>query len=240
MEQWFSAYSSYPFEPFTTSHVFALTIFFIGSILLLATSRRITARPRVVFSIRIGLFILLFFSEASYQFWAIKNDVWSMSYYMPLHLCGIASIVGMITLATYHPKLIKLNYFIGITPALVALVTPDLLYDYQHFRFWKFFIHHMAIFWTSLFLIVTTSVRVTWMTMLKAYVWLVLYGVVVGMINSIIGSNYMFLGGPPDAATPLDYLGDGVWYYINLGILSLTLFSIMVIIYRMIEKRFTP
>lgn len=216
-----------------------LSVFLIGIILLLLFAKKMIKHPRFILVMRFVLFICLFVSEASYQIWAITNDVWSMALYIPFHLCGIASIVGMITLVTYHPKLIKLNYFIGIIPALIALVTPDLIYDYQHFRFWKFFVHHIAIVWTSLFLVVTTSVQITWQTTIKAYIWLVGYGVVVGIINTILDANYMYLDRPPSAGTPLDYIGEGIWYYLNLGLIALVVFILMNVLYSKLEKRFS-
>ncbi|MCA0971087.1 TIGR02206 family membrane protein [Halobacillus litoralis] len=236
MDNWFQAYSSHPFVPFTLSHWIALIVFAAGLSFILLFAEKISRHPGSMKFIRLSLLILLFISEVSYQYWAVTNGVWSTTYYIPLHLCGIASIVGIAALVTYHPKLIKLNYFIGIIPALIALITPDLLYDYQHFRFWKFFIHHMAIIWTSVFLVVTASVNVSWGTMFKAYFWLVIYGVVVGFINTILGANYMFLNGPPEAATPLDYMGDGLWYYLNLGIVALVVFALMKLLHGALIK----
>ncbi|WP_176140535.1 YwaF family protein [Halobacillus salinus] len=239
MNNWFETYSSHPFEPFTLSHWTVLILFLAGILFILISAGQMAKKPQMSLYMRIFLFTCLLVSEVSYQIWAVTNGVWSMALYIPFHLCGVASIIGMITLVTYHPKLIKLNYFIGIIPALIALITPDLLYDYHHFRFWKFFLHHMAIIWTSLFLVVTTGVRITWRTTLKAYLWLVVYGVIVGMINTALDANYMYLDRPPGANTPLDYIGDGIWYYLNLGVIALCVFVLMKLLYRPFKKKFS-
>lgn len=234
MEAWFQVYSDHPFQLFGKSHIIVFFVFFIGTLLIVASS--IKNRPALHLFIRTLLFVLLFVSEGSYQYWAVTNGVWETATYLPLHLCGVASILGMITLLTLSPKLIKLNYFIGIVPAFIALVTPDLLYDYQHFRFWKFFLHHMAIPWTSLFLVLITPVRITWKSMWKAYGWLIVYACITAGFNLILNSNYMYLDSPPAEGTLLDYMGEGLWYYVNLGLVSLLIFSTLVLFYKRFEK----
>ncbi|EMF47809.1 hypothetical protein B481_0343 [Planococcus halocryophilus Or1] len=102
--------------------------------------------------LRWTLLTLLLASEISYHYWAITNDVWRFHNQMPFHLCGVASVVSIIGLLTMRPFWIQLAFFLGVLPAFLALVTPELPYDYQHFRFWKFFIHHTAITWACLFL----------------------------------------------------------------------------------------
>ncbi|UOQ95036.1 TIGR02206 family membrane protein [Halobacillus shinanisalinarum] len=232
MKQWFGPWIDQPFHAFGTAHLFMLVVFSLGMCALWLFSSQIKKETRTHHVIRWALFALLFTCEASYQIWTVVHQVFSPAEHLPLHLCGIASLFAMIGLLTYNKKLIQINFFIGIAPALLALITPDIPHGYEHFRFWKFFIHHMAIPWASLFLVVTTNVSINRQIMLETYGYLVLYSITVGFVNKLIGSNYLYLSGPPAASTPLDYLGEGVWYYLHLSLLALLVFSFMLCLYR--------
>ncbi|UOR11172.1 YwaF family protein [Halobacillus amylolyticus] len=232
MKQWFGPWIDQPFHAFGTAHLIMLVIFSIGMIGLWLSSSRIKKGTRIHDWIRWVLFFLLVTCEVSYQVWTVANEVFSPAEHLPLHLCGVASLIAMIGLLTYNKKLIQINFFIGIAPALLALITPDIPHGYEHFRFWKFFLHHMAITWASLFLIVTTHVSINRRVLFETYSYLVLYSILIGFVNKLIGSNYLYLSGPPAAATPLDYLGEGGWYYVHLSLLALLVFLLMLGVYR--------
>lgn len=171
-----------------------LILYFIGLVILLLTYKGIRASPSTYNFIRWTLFGLLVLSELSYQVWAAVNGIWNLRDHMPLHLCGIAGITGAIALATHNKMLITITFFIGFIPAFLALVTPELPYDYPHFRFWKSFIHHMTISWAGIFPVVTSSVKITFKSTLEAYGYLLLYAAVVGFfINPVLDSNYLYL-----------------------------------------------
>ncbi|KHE72083.1 TIGR02206 family membrane protein [Halobacillus sp. BBL2006] len=237
MKEWFTPGSDYPFYSFGTSHIIVLVIFFIILIAIPLFSSRLNKYKRTFQTVRFSLLILLIWSEVSYQTWTAVNGLWNFADHMPLHLCGIASLLGMVSLITYKPKLIKINFFIGIIPALIALITPDLPYDYHHYRFWKFFLHHMAIPWTSLFLVVTARVEITWKDMIETYAYLVGYAVIIGLINFWTGANYLYLDHPPGAGTLLGVIGDGIAYILNLSLLALFTFLVMLGFYKL-SRRF--
>ncbi|MFC7062309.1 TIGR02206 family membrane protein [Halobacillus seohaensis] len=235
MSQWFGPSSKYSFEIFGFSHLVMLTLFCLSFIYLLFYSSHFKRGTRAHELIRWTLLILLVISELSYQIWAVTHDLFSSIEHLPLHLCGIASIFGVISLLTYNKKLIQYNFFIGIIPAVVALITPEIPHGYEHFRYWKFFIHHMAIPWTSLFLILTTKVSINWRVMSETYCYLVIYALIIGGFNSIFGTNYLYLAHPPAAVTILSYLEVGVGYHLNLGFLAFSIFIILLMLYKWIE-----
>ncbi|UJL46604.1 TIGR02206 family membrane protein [Virgibacillus sp. NKC19-16] len=234
MKEWFSDIHGEPFIAFGSSHITVLIIYFVGLITLLLTYKRILTNPSTYNFIRWTLFVLLILSELSYQVWTAANGIWNLRDHMPLHLCGIAGITGAIALVTHNKKLITITFFIGFVPAFLALMTPELPYDYPHFRFWKFFIHHMAISWVSIFLVLTNAVKITFKSTMQAYGYLLLYAAIIGyFINPVLDSNYLYLSHTPSANTPLDLLGSGVWYYINLCLLALVVFVGLFGIYKL-------
>ncbi|MBH0230532.1 TIGR02206 family membrane protein [Halobacillus yeomjeoni] len=238
MPNWITPGSESPFQLFSQSHVSALVLFIFGlcGVGILALKSRKRSNGNVNNAVRWTLLGILIVSELSYQIWAFAYGLWEVTAYLPLHLCSVASLLGIVSLITMRPSLIKINFFIGILPAIFALVTPDLLYDYQHYRFWRFFLHHMAIPWTSLFLVISTSATITWKDMWKTFGMLIAYASIVGFLNVFLQSNYLYLRNPPNASTLLNWFGEGWWYIISLTLITLICFSLLVVIFRIVNK----
>lgn len=237
METWFDATSVHAFVPFSLSHLLALAIAAIGLITLVSARTLLREKKRLFQSLRWLLLAFLFVSEFSYHYWAITNSVWKFSGQMPLHLCGIASITAMIGLLTMRPLWIQISFYIGILPALLALITPELPFDYQHFRFWKFFVHHTAIPWACLFLALSHPAAIHLRSVFSVYALLLAYAAFVGFyINPLTDSNYLYLMRRPMTASPLDFFGDGPWYYINLCLTALALFIVQYLLFQKFIK----
>ncbi|WP_211654157.1 YwaF family protein [Planococcus alpniumensis] len=238
MDTWFGARSDYPFELFSVSHLVVLAIAMIGFLCLILLRDNLSAKDALFQQLRWLLFFVLLISEVSYQYWAISHDFWSFNRYMPLHLCGIASVTAMIGLVTLRPFWVRMSFFIGIVPAALALVTPDMPYDYQHYRFWKFFVHHTAIAWACWFLALAMPNALTWRSVFSVYGILLVYAAFIGFwVNPQTGSNYLYLSQRPSTVSPLDFFGDGVWYYINLCLVAFFLFAAQYGIFRWLFKK---
>lgn len=226
-----------PFIAFGTSHLIMLVIYFLGLLFFLIFINRVIANSKLYNTLRWTLFSLLVLSELSYQTWTFVHGIWSMRDHMPVHLCGIAGITGAIALVNRNRKLIKITFFIGLVPAFLALVTPELPYDFPHYRFLKFFVHHMSISWVAIFLVVTSSIKISLKSMLETYGYLLVFAAIVGVfVNPLLASNYFYLSHTPSASTPLDMLGSGIWYYINLCLLALVVFYIQQQVYKLFSR----
>lgn len=237
METWFAATSTHSFNPFSLNHLLALAIAVVGIIALISVKQRLKGQEKLFRSLRWPLLAILVISEFSYHYWAITNEVWRFSGQMPLHLCGIASLAAVIGLLTMRPLWIQLSFFIGIVPAFLALITPDLPYDYQHFRFWKFFVHHIAIPWSCLFLALCRPEVITMRSVFSTYTLVLAYAALIGFwINPLTESNFLYLMQRPATTSPLDFFGDGLWYYINLCLTALLLFFVQYLLFRKFIK----
>ena len=233
MDSWFGVGSEHYFIPFSTSHVIVLTTAVLGLLLLVVFRKSLVKESRLFQVLRWTLFTVLLSSEVTYQYWALSNDIWYMGGYLPLHLCGIASIITMIGLVSLNKTLIQISFFIGIVPSFLALITPDMPYDYQHFRFWVFFILHMTIPWGSLFLALSRPDAISLRSAFKVFGLLVAYALVIGfLVNPMTGANYLYLTQMPTADTLLNIFGEGTWYYLNLGITALILFLLQYFLWR--------
>ncbi|SFB08562.1 conserved hypothetical integral membrane protein TIGR02206 [Lentibacillus halodurans] len=227
-----------PFTAFGVSHLIALFIYFAGMTVFLLFSKKILNHFRVYDTIRWGLFSILILSEVSYQTYTALNGIWSLNEHMFLHLCGIAGITGAIALINHNKRLIQITFFIGLMPSFLALVTPELPYDFPHYRYLKFFIHHITISWTSIFLVVSNHTTITFQSFFKTYGYLLSYAAIIGfLINPLLSSNYLYLAHTPTASTPLDLLGNGILYYVNLCTLAFVVFLIQYLVYRLVTRQ---
>ncbi|MEC5425813.1 TIGR02206 family membrane protein [Virgibacillus sp. C22-A2] len=225
MEEWFGKISNEHFIPFSFSHIAMILIYIVALVILLITYKKYAESDLLLNVFRWSIIVTLTLSELSYQTWSVVNGSWSAGESLPLHLCSIAGIIVIIGLATYNKKIITISFFIGFLPALLAIVTPELTYNYTHFRFWHFFIHHIVLSFASIFLLLSSSVKITVKYTLEAYGYLLIYAAIIGfLINPTLNSNYLFLSNTPTADTLFDVLGDGIWYYINLCLLGLVVF----------------
>ncbi|GGF21398.1 hypothetical protein GCM10010954_20280 [Halobacillus andaensis] len=237
MNKWFAPGSDHPFIMFGMSHLLMLVLFGLGVILLFLYKKNLSKGSKAHAIVRWTLLFALILSEASYQYWAYTHGLFTTYEHLPLHLCGAASLIGMISLLTYHKKLIQINFFIGILPAVIALITPEIPHGYEHFRYWKFFIHHMAIPWTGLFLVVTTSTPIHFRVMCETYCYLVVYALAAGIFNSIFHTNYLYLSEPPASFPALALLDTGLGYHVNLGLIVFGVFYLLLVFYRWTQSR---
>lgn len=237
MKEWFLTTGGDPFTLFGTSHLVVLVIYLLLAFILLYFRREIRSHHSLFQSIRWILFTQLIASEVFYQLWTFTHGIWLDN--LPFHLCGVAGIVGAIALLTWNKNMITIAFFIGLFPALMALITPDLQYDIPNFRYFKFFIHHISISLTSLFLAVTSPAgTITLKRMLQTYLYLVIYAFFIGLvINPWLDANYLFLARPPASASPLDWFGSGIWYILNLGLVALIVFFLQYHAHRFVEKQ---
>lgn len=238
MAQWFSQQSDHHFQAFSTSHLIVLIVAVTGFLIMFLTYKNWPDHPVIHQIIRWVFFILLLLSEVSYQIWAHYHNVWSFRYHTPLHLCGIASIIAMLALLFKKKLFIQLAFFFGVIPAFLTLITPDLIYDYQHYRFWKFFVHHLAISWSCMFVALSKPQSITFPSALISYAFLLGYAALIGfVVNPMIDANYLYLTQQPNANTLLNFFGEGIFYYINLVSIAFFLFLFQYLIWRLLIKK---
>ncbi|WP_162287823.1 TIGR02206 family membrane protein [Indiicoccus explosivorum] len=225
MKEWWAKTSEHLFEKHSLSH-FSMMGLAAAGVALITTIKEKIARQLDKFKwLRVALLALLLASEVSYQAWTVSAGVWSFDGHMPLHLCAVASLAAVGALLTWNETMTQFAFFTGVVPPLIAVITPEVPYGYRHYRFWKFFLHHMSIPWAALFLAAAQPHAIHVRGALKVYGMLAAYALVIGKgINPLTGANYLYLSQRPNAKTPLDFLGTGKKYIVNLAIAGMGMF----------------
>lgn len=225
MKEWFGhQYEKFPFQWFSISHYLMIIILITGSILLYIY--RDTLRSKDV-SIRMVFFFFLVVLEGGYHYWMYKDEHWDLSFMLPLHLCSISLILCLVLLFTSSKEVFQIVYFIGIIGAGMAIITPELLIGFPHFRYFHFFLTHIVIIWTCLFYVFVYSYKPTKKGMTISFLFLNGCAVVAFIVNSLTGGNYMFLVYKPLSGSLLDFLGPYPYYLFFLEGMALVLFYLI-------------
>lgn len=226
MRDWLDAQSQLAFTAYSTTHVVALLIFAILVILLFACRRWLQDEHRSKVA-RYGLAAVLIVCELSLNIWYVTEGIYDVSRTLPLELCTISLYMCIAMLLFRSRAVFQIVYFTGIGGALQAMLTPVLYYDFPHFRFVEFFVAHIAIILAVLYMVWVEGYRPTWKSIAITMGFLNVLAVIVYMINTFTGGNYMFLNRKPETASLLDVLGPHPWYLLSLEVVAVALFLLL-------------
>lgn len=228
-------YEEYPFELFSVSHVAAMIVSFGCMIGLYVFRNRLSGSGKDV--LKWLIVVLLVLSEALFQIWYFINDQWDVAINLPFQLCSISLYLCTIMLITKNYRIFEISFFASMTGAFIAIVTPELFFGYPHFRYFQFFLAHLAIVLSCLYMVWIEGFILTFRSMVRAFIALNLIAVIVFMVNRLVGANYMFLSHKPYNASPIDYLGEYPYYLLALEGVALILFSLLYIPFYLFKNR---
>ena len=160
----------------------------------------------------------------------ISIDQWSLQSSLPLHMCKLSEIFAAVALIWQRQRLFEILCFWGIPGGVHSILTPELLYSGENA--WltiHYYFQHTIIILAPVFLIVNSNMRLPDRSWVKAFVFTNLCIPVIGTINWLSGSNYMYLAEKPIANNPF-LVGHWPWYIIALDFVMLAHFYLVYII----------
>jgi hypothetical integral membrane protein (TIGR02206 family) len=168
----------------------------------------------------------------------ILGGTYQIGNYLPLHLCTLSAILAPFALLTKNRIIQTLFLFWGLLPALLAVLLPDVgpSENYTSFRFWEFFVSHVFIVLSSLYVAIHTDSKFllnkfsTWKQIMISYLILFMYTIgVVIPINYLLNSNYLYMS--RKASNGMGFLPDGQLYGPSLFVMALLVFILEAFIY---------
>jgi hypothetical integral membrane protein (TIGR02206 family) len=205
MTGYFAAdYQGQPFELFGMTHWAALAALVLLNLYLLNFRN---SGDRTKGAVRWILALILWGNEIAWHYWNYAVGKWTIQTMLPLQLCSILVSLGAWMLVTKSYRIYEFMYFMGIGGALQALATPDLgIYGFPHFRFFQTFISHGLIVTAAIFMTAVEGFRPTWKSMVRVFVWMNVYALIIYFVNIYLGSNYLMINGKPATPSLLDLL----------------------------------
>lgn len=219
-------YKDNPFILFGTAHLRALFVVSLFIIYLAWRRDLLTPKARVRWRYSIAIVILL--NDLARQLWYLSNGTWSIKIMLPLHLCSLMAYITAYMLFTKDYRAYEFMYFVGIAGGAQALLTPPLgQYGFPHFLFWQTFIWHGLIVIGAIYMTFTEGYLPTRQSLVKVIVYLNVLMIIVGLINPLLDSNYMFLAYKPIEPSALDLLGPWPLYIAQMEIVGLILCGLL-------------
>lgn len=215
--------------PFGRPHAaaLALTALLAASLVALVRSRPRHA-PAVRAALAAGIAALVAFelAVAGLEGWL----TWKT--FLPLELCDAALVLTVLALIRPHPLAAELVYFWAASGSLVAMITPDLAWNFPRWEFVVFFGLHGLVLAAALVLVFGQGLRprpgAPWRVFGITAGWAAL----AGLVNLALGTNFMYLRHKPISATPLDWMGPWPVYIATGAVVALVLFHVLALPFR--------
>ncbi len=218
-------YDEYPFELFSISHLAAIIVSFGCMMVLYVFRSNIQGRLKSMLKWMLVVFLIL--SESTFQMWYILNDRWDIAINLPFQLCSLSLYLCAIMLITKSYRVFEVSFFVSMSGAFIAIITPELFFGFPHFRYFQFFLAHMVIVLSCLYMVWIEGYGLTFSSLVRAFLALNAMAIIVYVVDVTFGANYMFLIHKPYNANPIDYLGGYPWYLLSLEGVSLILFLLL-------------
>jgi hypothetical integral membrane protein (TIGR02206 family) len=187
------------FVPYTLLHavtVAACVALVVLLVMLMARWRDTAAEPvqrRALAAVALGVWVL---SYVWLNWAAIDPKA------LPLHVCGLMGVVAPLALLTGNRWLRAAMYFCTFTLTIQAFIQPILVLGPVTLEFWRFWLLHSLILCCAVYDLVVLRFRPGWSDVARACVMSAGYVALIVPVNLMIGTNYGFVGNPPDQAQP--------------------------------------
>ncbi|MFF2886787.1 TIGR02206 family membrane protein [Paenibacillus sp. NPDC057967] len=214
------------FEMFSVQHMVAIAIALIVFAAIAFGRKRLRGeRSNRIF--RLGMAGLLVACEIALQTSYVLEGSWGAGS-LPFQLCSLTLLLAAAALAFRIRQLYSIIYFLGTLGALQALVTPNLDEAFPHFRYFHFFIAHIGIIASAVYLMTVERYKPTLRSVFGAWLWLHVLAVPAAIVNMATGTtNFMFLAHKPATASMLDLLAPWPWYLLQLELVAVLLCLIL-------------
>lgn len=213
-------YQGGAFVLFGTAHLLALMLVVLACLVVWALRKRFTEQGKRKF--RWGLLAVIYICEGSWQVWMLVTDQWTIQGMLPLWLCSLTSWTMPLLLIWRNRFYYEWAYFMGSIGAAMALLTPDLtIYGFPHYRFIEFLTLHGVIIVAVVYMTVVEGFRPTWHSLVRVFIIANLYWLFCAVVNSLIGSNYLYTHGKLPTPSLLDVLGPHPWYLLWMEVIGI-------------------
>lgn len=161
---------------------------------------------------RLSVFLgILMLSRKVWQDYLYQNSgMWTLSENLPLHWCGLTSILGAVCLLHRHQLGFELLIMVGIPGAIHGILTPQATVG-NNLLLIEYYSSHSGIILASLYLHYIKRMKIR----KSSWFFCIIIGqvslVIVGIINYFLDTNYIFLCEKPAVNNPF-LLGEWPFY----------------------------
>ncbi len=188
--------------------------------------------------IRIILALVILSQMVLLYSWYIASGTEMLIYDgLPLYLCRVTNIIIVISFLFNKKNLYYIIFYIVSYGSILGLILPDTSgYLLPHVMYDQYFITHGTMFLSVLFIYFYEGFEVTYSKFKNLILFILSYGVVVSIINKIIGSNYGYLENPPKSNNLFSFIPSPMYKIVAISIMILLSFIVHLVVV-FIEKK---
>jgi len=223
---------------FSVQHILAIGMVIFSWAILTLVFKDKSLEKKWRFISLISLFLPLL--EIVQMIWYKSIGQFSFGYTLPLHLCSLMCVILPTMVFTKSELLMEYSYAIGLSSALMAIITPD-IYSYPSFSFiyLQSMLVHGIICFIPIFLIFAMGFRPKIRNLPKVIGMLIGLSILITPVNYFTNGNYFFLRFPA-LGSPMEIFEDFVgnpWYLVLTLLLGCILWVALYLPFVIIEKR---
>lgn len=156
---------------------------------------------------------------------------------LPLYLCSLVAILIPIYTYSRHYWMFEILLFWIIAGTLNAVITPDISEGFPSLDYFRYWIVHLGLLFVIFYSIFVLKMRPAFKSILKSFLALQLYVVVMLIVNYYLNANYFYLNEKPKSASLLDYFGDWPYYIVVVQIIIIPLFILIYLPFHLFKRR---
>ncbi len=161
--------------------------------------------------------------------------VWDLQTCLPLHLCSLSVLLSIYMLWTRKPLAYETAIFWG-AGAVHSFITPESTTGGGTYELWEYSISHGGIILAGLYATMRLGMVPRSGSWWKVFLLTQILVPVIGLVNYLLGSNYMYLAQKPNADNPM-IMGEWPWYIIALEAVVLIHFYAFYALHLFLSKR---
>ncbi|GAB4214274.1 MAG: TIGR02206 family membrane protein [Roseiflexaceae bacterium] len=217
---WAKDYTGAPFVLWSPPHLVAVAA--LAALCLACWPLRGRLGPGGQRGVRYALAATLFAAQAVWYVWHLAWGLANRHNMLPLHACTVTLIATIVLLLTRNQALYPWCYFLGIGGAIQGILTPDPgIYGFPHIRFFQVILSHGGLVLAAVYMTVVEGFRPTGHDLGRTLIAIQIYALFAGIVNYLLGTNFMYLAWKPPTASVLDLFGPWPWYLFTMDALCM-------------------
>ena len=223
------------FELFGLSHWTAILIFIFLLIFLPSYSKsHLSINQQKILGNILGFLIFI-----NFPIWVLLEFIggsFDVKLHLPLHLCRFANLLLPFVMLRRNEFLFQILFYWGLSGMFQAIITPDIVQDFPHFHYFRFFIGHHLMIVALMYIIIVYKMKPTIEGLKNSFFGLNLFLVIAFLANILLDANYFWIMEKPPTGSLLDYMGPWPWYILTAEFLALAHFALAYFIFILLKK----
>ena len=156
---------------------------------------------------------------------------------LPFHLCNFIALFLPFFSLTRKYLFYEILLFWILAGTTQALITPDIKDSFPNYHFIKYWFVHGGLVIFILYATLIYGMRPTWKSVIKSFIALQVYLLLMFLLNAFTGANYFYVNHKPESASLLDYFGEWPYYLFFTELILLPYFFLIYLPFLLTARR---